>query len=126
MTRHKKTLGNWGESIAADHLPKAGYRILAQNYRCPMGEIDLIALCHDTLVFLEVKTRRSQNFGTPGESVSYRRQQRFVKTALHYIKETRRYNLSLRFDIIEILIQSPEEYTLNHIQNAFEYTGYSY
>lgn len=126
MTRHKKTLGNWGESIAAEHLQNTGYHILAQNYRCPTGEIDIIALCQDTLVFVEVKTRRSQNFGSPGEAVNLSRQHRLVKTALRYMKEARRYNTSPRFDIIEILIQSPNDYTLNHIENAFEITGYSY
>ena len=70
---NKKEFGNWGEKYAWNLLKKAGYRFLTKNFRCKLGEIDIVAIDRDTLVFVEVKTRYSRKFGKPEEAVTKRK-----------------------------------------------------
>lgn len=79
-----KDTGNLGEELARGFLKKRGYRILETNYRCPGGEIDIIARHRDYLVFVEVRTRASLSFGYPEESVTAAKKARLIATALHY------------------------------------------
>lgn len=109
--KKKKKLGGKGEKMAAKHLKKLGYKILERNLRTPFGEVDIVAKCKDVLVFCEVKTRFSDDFGAPSEAVTERRQQRYIRAAEHYAKGL---DCTVRFDVIEIYRGE-----INHIINAF-------
>ena len=111
--KHNRRLGAKGERRAVKHLKSAGYKILKRNYKCPFGEVDIIAEKGDTVAFVEVKTRLSDNFGTPAEAVDAQRRQRYVQTAKFYFSG-REIDSVVRFDIIEIFRNE-----INHIENAF-------
>lgn len=80
-------LGRRGERIASDHLRQAGYEILAANWRCPRGEIDLIARDGETLAFVEVRIRRGKEYGSPEESITPTKQARLIEAAQTYVQE---------------------------------------
>ena len=115
-------LGPWGEALAAEYLRRKGYSILASNYRCRFGEIDLIARDHKTLVFVEVKLRKNANFAQAREFVDYRKQQRLRTTASLYLSY-HPTTLRARFDVIEIYAPQGMETknpVINHLEDAFE------
>ncbi|MEG1432960.1 MULTISPECIES: YraN family protein [Eubacterium] len=113
-----KKKGDWGECQALDILIGKGHCLLAKNYRCKMGEVDLITRLGDTIVFTEVKYRSGLTYGTPGQAVDYRKQRHIIKTALHYIKQKHLFQENVRFDVIELL-DSKDGLIANHIENAF-------
>ncbi len=113
-------LGDRGERIAARHLRSLGYRIIRRNYRCPMGEIDLIALDGDTVVFVEVKTRSGRGFGEPEEAVGPRKQRKLRDVAVSYIKSTRGPMPAVRFDVVSIVTRGWWRSEVQHIKDAFE------
>lgn len=102
MSLYRKIFGARGESIAERFLEGEGYRVVERNYRSPHGEVDLIALEGDVLAFVEVKTRKDDSFGTPGESVGRVKQARLVKTSLHYMTEKGIDDTDVRFDVVSI------------------------
>lgn len=114
----KKALGNRGEVIAAGFLRKKGYKVLRKNYSAPTGEIDIVARDGDTLVFVEVKARTDESFGSPAEAVGERKQRRIRSAALHYLaklgKEPR-----VRFDVVSIFLGKGRE-DVEHIMDAFD------
>lgn len=115
-------LGPWGEAQAADYLRRKGYTLVAANYRCRFGEIDLIVRNRRYLVFVEVKLRKSAGFAQAREFVDFRKQQRIRATASMYLS---RYPTSLqpRFDVIEIYApqgMGTKKLTINHLEDAFE------
>ncbi len=115
-------LGPWGEAQAADYLRRKGYSLVAANYRCRFGEIDLIVKNRRYLVFVEVKLRKNADFAQAREFVDYRKQQRIRATASMYLS---RYPTSLqpRFDVIEIYApqgMETKKLTINHLEDAFE------
>ena len=113
------SLGKQGETAAAQYLEAKGYDILTRNYRTRSGEIDLIAKQSTTIVFIEVKTRTSTEYGYPAEFVTYRKQQKLLKAALFYLHTVRQDFSPARFDVIEVL-STPQGLTVkNHIVNAF-------
>ena len=118
-----KDMGNQGEQIAADYVRKHGYRILAAQFHSPMGEIDLVAEQADTLVFVEVKTRRPTYFGTPAQAVSRMKQRRIVQTAYWYLQQRQVADILCRFDVIEVYYQAGSRVLVQHFENAFEVNG---
>ena len=98
---HKKLLGKKGERAAVRYLKSQGYQIVATNYRTPFGEADIIALDKDELVFIEVKTRTGDEYGTPKEAVGKDKQRRYYKIASYYGQVTGE-EPNARFDVIEI------------------------
>lgn len=111
------TRGKEGECIAKKHLTSKGYVILETNYRNRIGEIDLIALDEDILVFIEVKTRTSTKYGYAFEAVDYKKQKKILNTSLVYVKYKNYIDTQIRYDIIEIyLTENPK---INHLENAF-------
>ena len=115
-------LGPGGEAQAADYLRRKGYTLVAANYRCRFGEIDLIVRNRRYLVFVEVKLRKSAGFAQAREFVDFRKQQRIRATASMYLS---RYPTSLqpRFDVIEIYApqgMETKKLTINHLEDAFE------
>lgn len=112
-------IGKSGEAIAARHLQELGYRILQRNFRGPRGEIDIVARQGDTIVFVEVKTRRSRRFGNPKAAVTPVKQRKISMTALYYLKSQNLLQARARFDVITIL-PSRGSNQIELIQNAFE------
>lgn len=120
MSKEKnKDKGDWGEAQARRYLVKNGHCILAQNYKKKTGEIDIISSIGDTIVFTEVKYRRSLAYGTPGQAVDVKRQRRMAKTALLYLQSMALFEKNVRFDVIEIY-QAEGKHWLRQIKNAFE------
>lgn len=121
MARSNLT-GAWGEAIAAKYLQKKRYKILATNYRCRFGEIDLIAADRRNLVFVEVKLRKSDKFASAFEHVDFHKQNRIRTTAELYLSEFPT-NLQPRFDVIEVYAPQgtdtlrPE---IHHMEDAFQ------
>ncbi len=115
----RKELGKKGEEIALRFLKKNGYRMIERNYICKMGEMDIIAREKDTLVFIEVKTRTSTEFGPPQLAVNASKQRQLSKVALNYLNERRLKDVKARFDVVAILLgQKGEEIEL--IKDAFD------
>ncbi|MBI4642002.1 MAG: YraN family protein [Candidatus Tectomicrobia bacterium] len=127
MQTNRREIGKKGEELATQFLIRKGYTILEQNYRSPLGEIDLIALDGLTIVFTEVKTRRSASFGPPALSVTKQKQKKLVKLAQMYILQKNLRAIACRFDVISIVARpdgSLED--LDHIENAFQVEGGEY
>lgn len=115
-TTAPQTTGRLGEDLAASHLQQQGYVILARNVRFPFGEIDIIAQDGETLVFVEVKTRRSQCFGSPLEAITPRKQQQLIKLAQAYLQGQER---PVRFDVVAVML-AKKSVTVEVLPNAFE------
>ncbi len=111
---YKKLLGRAGEKLAVDFLKKKGFKILKTNYKTVVGEIDIIAQDKDYIVFIEVKTRSSENYGMPAEAVDRKKQEKYYKVATYYLQKERKTDANCRFDVVEI-----ENGQINHIFNAF-------
>ncbi len=115
----KQKLGKAGEDAAARHIQKNGMKLLARNYRAGKGEIDLIALDSDTLVFIEVKTRTGTAYGTAAEAVGYRKQQMIIRTAQYFIAQRKLHECAVRFDVAEVYSEEENEYRVQYIRDAF-------
>lgn len=116
----RRELGNWGEEQAREYLEGQGFIILEQNYRCVLGEMDLIALDGESLVFIEVKTRTSTAYGFPMESIGKRKQEKYIQMASYYAKAKGLYKAPLRFDVVEVMAARQGLLSINHIPNAFQ------
>lgn len=114
----RKKLGQRGEDTAVRYIEKKGYCLQARNYWTCYGELDIVCSCEQTLVFIEVKTRTSQVFGSPEEAVTPRKIDHIKKAALLYLQQEGQGYSDLRFDVITILIKQGRA-TINHIENAF-------
>ncbi len=114
-----KLTGETGEHIGERYLREQGYQIVARNVRSPFGEIDLVAKHQKTLVFVEVKTRRSADFGLPEESITKRKKARLGRLASWYLSQHSASEPEVRFDVLAIQLggERPE---IRLIQNAFE------
>ncbi|MDD3766484.1 MAG: YraN family protein [Eubacteriales bacterium] len=121
MEKYNKIFGTQGENAAEKYLAKKGYEILCRNFRIRGGEIDIIARKGEFTVFVEVKTRHSDSFGTPGEAVTQNKIKRIINAANYYIMQNG--NLSCRFDVMEVYgSMKGDKFKLkkiNHIENAF-------
>ncbi len=112
-------LGEKGEGAAVDFLKKNGYEIITKNYKTPIGEIDIIARDSKTLVFIEVKTRESLEYGRPFESVNKLKRRKIANVALLYLKRFKQQIPPCRFDVVSISYkQDKPEFEL--IRDAFE------
>jgi len=112
-------VGKRGEELAVRYLEDAGYRIIERNYRCLLGEIDVVARDGESLVFVEVKSRRGEGFGDPQEAVGPRKQKKISRIAQYYLKEKRLRDVRARFDVVAVRIM-PGGSRIKVIQNAFE------
>ncbi len=106
MTSRRRQTGDAAEGVARTHLEQAGYRLLGSNFRCPGGEIDVIAEHGGQLVFVEVRSHSSDAFGLPRESVGAGKQRRLARAALTYLKRLRRSDVSWRFDVVEVYLDA--------------------
>jgi putative endonuclease len=115
----RQQLGKLGENIAATFLQKAGYKIIGHNFKGRYGELDLIALHNNILVFIEVKTRNSRDYGLPEESVTPRKLREVVQTAQFYKSLHPELPEAMRIDVIAIELNTDESVkALRHIQNV--------
>lgn len=116
MKSDNRTKGIVGEKAAEKYLRSEGYDIVSKNFKTEVGEIDIVAVTDDVLVFVEVKTRSNDVFGLAAEAVDYRKQQKICCVAAQYIKKFRLYDTAVRFDVIEVYLDSGE---INHVEGAF-------
>jgi len=119
MLNIRQKFGEKSESIAVSYLKKQGYKILEQNYRTKLGEIDIIAKEKGTIAFIEVKARKSKNFGNPKWAVTPKKQRKISMVALQYLKTTMQSNVKARFDVVSI-ISSQDNPSIEIVKNAFE------
>lgn len=111
-----KIIGDFGENQVAKLYKNNGYKIIARNFSCRMGELDIVARKLDTVVIIEVKTRKNQNFAYAKEFVDYKKQNKIKNTTMIFLQK---YNLSdniIRFDVAEVYTETN---TINIIENAF-------
>lgn len=113
--------GQEGEGLAAAHLEQQGYRVLERNFRGKGCEVDLVARDKDgTIVFVEVKTRRSLAYGPPQQAVTQRKQHQIAKGALTWLSRHRMHDSAARFDVIAVLLHDDGRRTVEHLINAFD------
>ncbi len=115
----KISLGKNGETVATKFLLANGFTIVARNYKCSLGEIDIVAKAKEMLYFVEVKTRVSTAFGWPAEAVTPKKQIKLRKLALYYVARTHYFGPFV-FGVVEVLFnQFTKHYQVNFIPNAF-------
>ncbi|HSB81724.1 MAG TPA: YraN family protein [Candidatus Methylomirabilis sp.] len=124
MIDPRQALGRRGEAVARAHLERRGIRILMENFSCPAGEIDLVGRTRDTLIFIEVKTRKSRAFGPPQLAVHQRKQRQIVRTAEWYLAEQRMPDVACRFDVVAVTFSEDEKAPrIDWVQDAFPAEG---
>lgn len=117
--RAKDAVGKYGEDVAARHLAAAGLTIVERNWRCPEGEIDIVARDGDALVICEVKTRRSVTFGLPVEAVTRRKADRLRRLAYLWLLENPGRGVDVRFDVVSVLRPPTGAAQVEHVVGAF-------
>ena len=125
MPSVRTKLGDWGEEQAAKFLSANGYQIIATNSRCAYGEVDIVATDGEELVFVEVKTRRPGDFGTPEESVTPRKLRRLMATCENYLQKSGQEDKQWRVDLISIRLEkglsnNPKVERIDHITHVLE------
>lgn len=119
MKKYNKDIGNYGELIAKNFLIKNNYQILCCNYRCPLGEIDIICLKDNIISFVEVKSRYFLKYGSPFDAVTNTKKQRIRNVCRWYITKNMINNHNFRFDVISIIFTSDNSYDIKFLENAF-------
>ena len=115
----RQAFGKAGEDLVVRYLKKKGYKVLERNYTCPVGEIDIIARDKKTIVFVEVKTRRSMSYGSARLAITPHKQRKISMTALYYLKCNHQMGQDARFDVVTVQsTRGMQEIDL--IQNAFD------
>ncbi len=117
LTPH--ALGKSGEKVALRFLEDKKYKIVAENFRLFRGEIDIIAYDKNTVVFVEVKTRKSTDFGLPEESVTGAKQEQIKKIAQGFLTKNNLHEIECRFDVVSVTLEEDKGYSIRHIKNAF-------
>lgn len=119
MMTYQRKIGNLGERIAADFLQDLGYQLLDRNFTTPYGELDLVLLDQDIIVFVEVKTRTSDTFGSPEASVTDAKLERIQNAALLWLQAHPEMKDDWRIDVIAILLDSKRQVRdIQHFINA--------
>ena len=121
-TTGNKGTGILGEELAANFIIACGYRVLERNFRCKGGEVDIIARDpgDKTLVFIEVKTRRSLSYGVPQLAVTAFKQRQISKATLTWLSINHLHDTNARFDVLAILLHTDGSHKIEHIKNAFD------
>jgi putative endonuclease len=113
-------IGKFGEDIASKYLEAKGYKIKERNYRTFLGEIDIVCEYKGNIIFVEVKTRRSNKFGYPEEAINYNKQRKIIKNALCYLAKYNLWKNNYYFDVILVSISNRKDIKrIKHIRNAF-------
>jgi putative endonuclease len=119
MKNKEQKFGERGENLAVWYLKKNGYKIIEQNYRNRLGEIDIVARDKKTIVFVEVKSRKSIRYGSPKWAVTPKKQRRISMVALYYLKDTRQTDAKARFDVVAIT-SNHDAPRIEIVKNAFD------
>lgn len=119
MNLDRKRLGERGEEAAAAFLERTGMTVIERNWRCPAGEVDIVALDGEVIVLVEVKTRRTVGKGTPEEAVTPAKRRRYAKLAAAYVQSAGVADVELRFDVITLLVVAEDRALLRHHRAAF-------
>lgn len=120
MHSYNKDIGSFGEALARDYLISKGYKILNINFRNKFGEIDIICKKNNLLIFCEIKSRYSNSFGSPIESITCYKQKQIIKLSELYLISKKYYNFNVRYDIIEVIFNTiTSSHIINHVQDAF-------
>jgi putative endonuclease len=114
----KDALGKQGEQLAAEHLQRAGMRILDRNWRCAEGEIDIVAAERRTLVVCEVKARSGVRYGTPLEAITYKKRSRLRRLAVRWLVAHGILFDEIRIDVVGVLKSGPGEFTIEHVRGV--------
>jgi putative endonuclease len=119
VSRIRQRLGRWGETVAARHLQQAGYCVIERNYRCPEGEMDIVARRGNQWVFVEVKTRRGNRHGAPEEAVTVSKAARLLRIGESYLQEHQLVDVDWRVDVVAVeLDRRGALIRVDHIENA--------
>jgi putative endonuclease len=113
----RQQTGRQGEEIATAYLAGQGYTIVQRNWRCALGELDIIAEAQQTLIFVEVRSRRSQRFGPAEESITPAKQLRLIELAQTYLQEAAGVDRAWRIDVITVRWEAGRP-QINHLENA--------
>ncbi len=116
-------LGERGEALAWNFLRKRGYELLEKNFRTRFGEMDVIAKKDDSIVFIEVKTRRNERFGIPAEAVDWRKRQKLTRVAQAYLQAHGLENQAARFDVLSVTWDGTTEPAFFLLEDAFQVEG---
>lgn len=120
----RRALGRIGEAAAGDFLVRRGYRIIARNFRCPFGELDLIAQHGEAIVFVEVKARTTTDFGEPFDAITPLKQRRLLRLATYYLKGRNWLRRPARFDAVSVTVAPDGAVTrIEVLAHAFEAGG---
>ena len=119
MRKQRVRIGKEGESMAFGYLKRNGYILIEKNYRCPLGEMDLVAFHKEILVFVEIKTLRGLYFGQPRISVNRKKQIKLAQIAQYYLKQKRLQGRSARLYVVEVH-KEDGDWKISVIQNAFD------
>lgn len=119
MTAERKRLGERGEDAAVAFLERSGLTIVERNWRCPSGEIDIVALDEETLVLCEVKTRRTAAKGSPEDAITPAKRRRYAKLAAAYVQAAGVEPVAVRFDVVTLLVVAEDRALLRHYRAAF-------
>lgn len=119
MTTQRRAVGAYGERLAERHLCEQGLVVLARNWRCAEGEVDLILRDGDDVVFCEVKTRRGDRFGTPAEAIGPAKVRRLRRLAVRWLEQTTVRPRDVRFDVVAVLPQPRGATLVEHVRAAF-------
>lgn len=114
----KDALGQQGEQLAAEYLVRAGFRVLARNWRCSEGEIDIVAADRRTLVACEVKTRSGTRYGTPLEAVTRKKLSRLRRLAVRWVLANGVLFDEVRVDVVEVLKDERGDFVIEHIRGV--------
>ncbi len=114
----KDAVGKYGEDLAARHFVGAGLTVLARNWRCPVGEIDIVAQDGDVLVIAEVKTRRSTAYGSPAEAITRHKAEKLRELALMWLREHPGGGCPVRFDVVSVLLPKAGSAQLEHLRGV--------
>lgn len=116
--QQRSALGRYGEDVAARHLSDTGMEVLARNWRCDLGEVDLVARDGDTLVICEVKTRRGLDYGTPLEAVTARKLARLRRLAARWMEESAQHPGDVRIDVVSVLLRRQGAALVEHVRGV--------
>jgi putative endonuclease len=114
----RSAVGRYGEDVAARHLTAAGMEVLQRNWRCDLGEVDLLARDGDALVVCEVKTRSGLDYGTPLEAVTRRKLARLRRLAARFLEETGWHPVEVRVDVVSVLLRRRGAALVDHVRGV--------
>jgi putative endonuclease len=116
--RVARAVGDYGERVACAHLESRGYQVLDRNWRCRLGELDVVARDGDTLVFCEVKTRRSVRFGEPAEAVTRLKLARLRRLAAAWMQEHDERSARIRIDVLAVVLPGAGAARVDHLEGV--------